>query len=113
MTIFNGWFLVLLGDATPSPSPSSYEPDASLVSPGWLGFVSLVFLSVTVFVIWKSMNRQFKKIDFDEAATERPRKSSATSSPGVALTNETPADPAQDPAPDGIFEDGSDPASQA
>jgi len=113
VTIFNGWFLVLLGDATPSPSPSSNEPDASLVSPGWLGFVSLVFLSVTVFVIWKSMNRQFKKIDFDEAATERPRKSSATSSPGVALTNETPADPAQDPAPDGIFEDGSDPASQA
>jgi hypothetical protein len=113
VTIFNGWFLVLLGDATPSPSPSSNEPDASLVSPGWLGFVSLVFLSVTVFVIWKSMNRQFKKIDFDEAATERPRKSSATSSPGVALTNETPADPAQDPAPDDIFEDGSDPASQA
>jgi hypothetical protein len=113
VTIFNGWFLVLLGDATPSPSPSSNEPDASLVSPGWLGFVSLVFLSVTVFVIWKSMNRQFKKIDFDEAATERPRKSSATSSPGVALTNETPADPAQDPEPDGIFEDGSDPASQA
>jgi len=111
VTIFNGWFLVLLGDATPSPSPSSNEPDASLVSPGWLGFVSLVFLSVTVFVIWKSMNRQFKKIDFDEAATERPRKSSANSSPGVALTNETPADPAQDPAPDGIFEDGSDPAS--
>jgi hypothetical protein len=113
VTSFANWFIVVLADATPSPSPSSNEPDASLVSPGWMGFVSLVFMSVTVFVIWKSMNRQFKKIDFDEAATERPRKSSATSSPGVALTNETPAEPAQDPAPDVIFEDGSDPASQA
>ena len=115
MTFFNGWFLVLLGDATPSPSPSSNEPDASLVSPGWLGFVSLVFLSVTVFVIWKSMNRQFKKIDFDEAATERPRKSSAASadkaSDAVALTEETPAEHAQGPVTDAIVDDGSEPTS--
>jgi hypothetical protein len=68
----SGWFLSILADATPSPSPTSNEPDASLVSPGWLGLLSLVFLSVAVFLLWKSMNRQFKKIDFDEASTERP-----------------------------------------
>ena len=115
MTIFNGWLLVLLGDATPSPSPSSNEPDASLVSPGWLGFVSLVFLSVTVFVIWKSMNRQFKKIDFDEASTERPRKSSAASSnmtsEAAIVAGETPAEPAEEPVTDNIFDDGSEPSS--
>jgi hypothetical protein len=110
VTNFANWFIVVLADATPSPSPSSNEPDASLVSPGWLGFVALVFMSVAVFAIWKSMNRQFKKIDFDEAATERPRKSSTTSSPRVVLTDETPAEAAQDPAPDVTFEDGSDPA---
>ena len=110
MTSFSGWFTVLLADATPSPSPSSNEPDAALVSPGWLGFVSLVFLSVAIFVIWKSMNRQLKKIDFDEAATERPRKTSATAADAVVLTNQAPADPVQEPAPDTIVDDGSDPA---
>ena len=74
MNITGGWLLTLLADATPSPTPTSNEPDASLVSPGWLGFAFLVFLSVAVFLLWKSMNRQFKKIDFDEAATERPSK---------------------------------------
>ena len=76
-----GWFLALLADATPSPSPTSNEPDASLVSPGWLGFAFLAFLSIAVFLLWKSMNRQFKKIDFDEAATERPPKHPKPSEP--------------------------------
>ena len=78
-----GWLTVLVADATPSPSPTSNEPDASLVSPGWLGFAFLVFLAVTVFLLWKSMNRQFKKIDFDEAATERPARHHADTEPHV------------------------------
>jgi hypothetical protein len=74
VSITGGWLLTLLADATPSPSPTSNEPDASLVSPGWLGFAFLAFLGVAVFLLWKSMNRQFKKIDFDEAATEKSPK---------------------------------------
>ena len=79
-----GWLTVLVADATPSPSPTSNEPDASLVSPGWLGFAFLVFLGVTVFLLWKSMNRQFKKIDFDEAATERPARHHAETKPDAS-----------------------------
>lgn len=51
MNLTPGWILALLGDATPSPSPSGNEPDPSLVSPGWLGLASLVFLSVTLFLL--------------------------------------------------------------
>jgi hypothetical protein len=39
-----------------------------MVSPGWLGFVFLMFLAVAVFVIWKSLNTQLKKVRFDEDA---------------------------------------------
>lgn len=104
MNRVGSWFMGLLADATPSPSPTSNEPDAALVSPGWLGFISLVFLGVTVFVIWKSLNRQLKKIDFDEAATERPRKKSDASASTVGLATESAA--ASDASP--LNDDASD-----
>lgn len=95
MNLTPGWILALLGDATPSPSPSGNEPDPSLVSPGWLGLASLVFLSVTLFLLWKSMNRQFKRIDFDEAATERPARHADEPTPPPA---QLPADaPSESP----------------
>lgn len=111
MNHVSGWLIAVLGDATPSPSPTGNEPDASMVSPGWLGFVFLMFLCITVFVIWKSMNRQFKKIDFDEAATERPRKvksaptspvdpsPASASQPSAELGPETTSDANADDAP--------------
>ena len=42
--------------------------DPTRVTPGVLGFAALVFLAIAVFVIWKSMNKQLKRIDFDEDA---------------------------------------------
>jgi hypothetical protein len=51
---------------SPSPSPSPDVPNADLVSPGWLGFVFLLFLAFGVFVIWKSMNTQLTRVTFDE-----------------------------------------------
>mgnify|MGYP003349187007 CR=1 FL=1 len=55
-----------VADASPSPSP--HEPNADLVSPGVWGFISLVFLLVAVFFIARGLNKQLKRIDFDEDA---------------------------------------------
>jgi hypothetical protein len=54
------------GAASPSPSPSPVEIDPNRVSPGLLGLASLLFLVLAVFVLWKSMNKQLKRVDFDE-----------------------------------------------
>jgi hypothetical protein len=68
--------LHLADSATPSPSLSQSTPtsplpgesDSSWLGPGFLGFLSLVFLAVAVFVIYKSLNKQLKRVTFDEAA---------------------------------------------
>ncbi len=54
---------------TPSPPPVRYV-DPQTVGPGLTGFVIFVFLCGAVFLLWKSMNKQLKKIDFEE---ESPR----------------------------------------
>ena len=63
-----------LASVSPSPSGTVTPVDPAIVSPGLLGLASLLFLAVAVFVIWKSMNKQLKRVDFDESATERPRE---------------------------------------
>ncbi len=70
--------LPLAGTPSPSPSPSLSqstptsplpgENDSSWLGPGFLGFLSLVFLAVAVFVIWKSLNKQLTRVTFDEDA---------------------------------------------
>jgi hypothetical protein len=68
--------LHLADSASPSPSLSQSTPtsplpgesDSTWLGPGLLGFLSLVFLAVAVFVIYKSMNKQLKRVTFDEAA---------------------------------------------
>ena len=37
--------------------------DPSTVTPGLLAFLSFVFLIVAVFLLWRSMRKQMKKID--------------------------------------------------
>jgi hypothetical protein len=101
MNHVSGWLIAVLGDASPSPTPTSNEPDASMVSPGWLGFIFLAFLCVAVFVIWKSMNKQFKKIDFDEAATERPRKGASVPPSTVTGDSDDASEAASDQKLDG------------
>ena len=54
---------------TPTPPPTPVLIDPTRVTPGVLGFAALVFLAIAVFVIWKSMNKQLKRIDFDEDAS--------------------------------------------
>jgi hypothetical protein len=54
----------------PSPSPSpTLQVDPDRVTPGALGFFSVVFLGVAIFFLWKSLNKQVKRVDFDEEHT--------------------------------------------
>ena len=87
---------VLVPFATsPSPSPSGIAPPDDTVSPGWLGFAFLAFLAIAVFVIWKSMNTQLKRVTFDEDAVNEARPSSGGDTDSeIAHTDDATADPA-------------------
>lgn len=41
-------------------------PDPEDVTAGWLGFAVFLALAVAVVLLWLSMRRQLKKIDFEE-----------------------------------------------
>ena len=41
-------------------------PDPDIVNAGWWGFLGLLFLSIAVFFLWKSMNKQLTRVTFDE-----------------------------------------------
>lgn len=56
--------------ASPSPSPAPKGPNPDLVSPGVLGFLSFVFLIVTVFFVGRGLNKQLKRVNFPEAGDE-------------------------------------------
>ncbi|MGH1561973.1 hypothetical protein [Mumia sp. DW29H23] len=42
---------------------------------GWVALGIIVALCVGLFFLMRSMVHQMKKVDFDESATERPRRS--------------------------------------
>jgi hypothetical protein len=50
-------------------------PDPADVKPGWLGFAVFIALAVAVVLLWLSMRRQLKKIDFEEEPDDRPSDS--------------------------------------
>jgi hypothetical protein len=95
--------LHLADSASPSPSLSQSTPtsplpgesDSTWLGPGFLGFLSLVFLAVAVFVIYKSLTKQLTKVTFDEDAinVEPPGVTETDGAEAVALTPEadTPA----------------------
>jgi hypothetical protein len=45
-------------------------PDPADVKPGWLGFGVVMALAVAVLLLWLSMRKQLKKIDFEEQPDE-------------------------------------------
>ena len=59
--------------------PAVTAPPAEKVTPGLLGFFVIVALAVVTFLLWRSMNRQLRKVDFEEQppgesdAAERPQ----------------------------------------
>ncbi|MEI8056830.1 MAG: hypothetical protein WCI29_05450 [Actinomycetes bacterium] len=91
--VLHGLARATSASASPSPSPSAgTPPDAALVTPGILGFISLAFLGIAVVVIWRSMNKQLKRIDFDESATasQMGRKKKAPKSTSDPVLDSTP-----------------------
>jgi len=56
-----------LSQSTPT-SPLPGENDSTWLGPGLLGFLSLMFLVVAVFFIYRSLNKQLTRVTFDEAA---------------------------------------------
>jgi hypothetical protein len=49
--------------------PLAKELDENKVTPGILGFIVFALLGGAVWLLMKSMNKQFKKIDFEEVPT--------------------------------------------
>ena len=41
-------------------------PDPEDVKPGWLGFTVFLALAFAVFLLWMSMRKQLRKVDFEE-----------------------------------------------
>ena len=52
-------------------------PPAEEVRPGLLGFLVIAALGVVTYLLWRSMNRQLRKVDFgdrpEDSDEERPQ----------------------------------------
>ena len=55
-----------------SPSPTPEPIDPARVTPGVLGLLSLLFLVVAVFLLWRSMTKQLAKIEFEGSVPVDP-----------------------------------------
>ncbi len=60
-------------EAAPTPNPTQLPRyvDPSVVSPGLIGFFIFLGLGLATVLLWWSMNRQLKKIDFDDGTGRR------------------------------------------
>ena len=76
------------------------EVDADKVTPGLLGFVVFALIGLAAWGLMKSMNKQMKKIDFEEApavpkqtASAVPAgKAEASADPAASATTDAAAD---------------------
>ena len=87
-----------LSQSTPT-SPLPGENDATWLGPGLLGFLSLMFLVVAVFFIYRSLNKQLKRVTFDEGAVNHGVVG-AGADPGSAPTEASVPGGAEPPTDD-------------
>ena len=84
-----------LSQSTPT-SPLPGESDSTWLGPGLLGFLSLMFLAVAVFFIYRSLNKQLGRVTFDEAAVNHDAGAAAE-----VLAPDASTVPAVEPPADG------------
>jgi hypothetical protein len=46
--------------------PTVLAVDPAKVKPGWLALVIILLMGLATYLLWRSMNRQLKKVDFDD-----------------------------------------------
>ena len=63
-------------------------PDPEDVKPGWLGFGVFIALAVAVVLLWLSMRKQLKKVDF-EVPGDEPTKGTPGTTPGTGTPHTT------------------------
>ena len=61
------WFAAVL-----TTQPGIQAPDPADVKPGWLGFGMFLALAVATVLLWLSMRRQLKKVNFTEEPDPEP-----------------------------------------
>jgi hypothetical protein len=79
--------------------PAVRAIEDSKVSPGVLGFLVVAALGVATWLLIRSMNRQVRKVDFDEDAVERERRAAHVPESEAAAGPTTP--PVEKPGDDG------------
>ena len=82
--------LLLLVVKSPSPAPGTPDPDT--VNAGWLGFAGLLFLSIAVFFLWKSMNKQLTRVTFDEVPVDPETEDGAAVDAEQVVPSDVPSD---------------------
>lgn len=66
------------------------EPDSSgWVGPGLLGFIVIVLLGLATFLLWRNMNKQLGKVDFDDGSGERGDEPNGPENSSTDSTNST------------------------
>ena len=55
------------------------ELNDDIVRPGWIGFIVFIALAVASYFLFRSMNRQLKKVTFEEEPLDGPPVDAPTS----------------------------------
>jgi hypothetical protein len=64
-------FITSIAGTSPEPFPSSTEFDASKVSPGPIGGLVFLALTIAVVILLFSFNRHVKRVNFEQDDTEQ------------------------------------------
>ncbi len=59
-------------------------PDPADVKPGWLALVIVLLMGLATYLLWRSMNRQLDKVDFDEGSRPAPPSQAVAEDDGDA-----------------------------
>jgi hypothetical protein len=75
--------LAALAAASPSPSPSVPEIDPARATPGLWGLFFFLALGAATWFLFKSMNKQLKRVTFPDPGADDVTETSAAAGPGA------------------------------